>query len=130
MPKKYIDRLNLSINGSKDLCFFTQNGLRIAKGYEKIVFKRNVPHIEFSEFMLDEKNIYIPENQKWRIISSACNHIEYRSRDYCNIKIIQWKKNKDVFKMNMFYISPFQLRSNEIPVLIDPLYRKQTLQNI
>jgi hypothetical protein len=130
MPTKYTDRLNLKIDGSNNICFFTQNGLKIANGYEKIIFSNGIPYIEFSEKMLTIENICIPENQKWKVKNVLYNYVEYRSKDYCNIKIIKWKKNKEPFKSNMFYISPFKLKSNEVPILIKPLHRKKTLQNL
>lgn len=80
--------------------------------------------------MLTIENICIPENQKWKVKNVLYNYVEYRSKDYCNIKIIKWKKNKEPFKSNMFYISPFKLKSNEVPILIKPLHRKKTLQNL
>lgn len=129
MPTKYSDRLKLPVEGSYEIKFHTSIGLAIAAGYERIVFNGKVPYIEFAESSLNRNNIYVPDSQKWRIKNLSSPYVEYRSRDYCKIKIILWKQNNDKFNEGMFYISPFDLKSDQIPVLIEPLYRKKTLQS-
>lgn len=123
MPTKYIDRLNLPFHGHSDICFYTLNGLLIAKGYQKIIFHKKNPYLEFQEIDIFHENIHIPDSKKWRIKHTSSQYIEYRSKDYCNVKIIQWKFNNEL-NPNMFYISPFNLKSDKIPVLISPLRRK------
>ena len=116
MPTKYTDRINLPIDGMKEIEFFTKNGLKIATGYEKIVINK-VPFIRLSKKQLVNDNIRVLENQKWRIKNPNSPYVEYRSRDYCAVKIIQTKNDKK------FYISPFELKSNTIPVLISPRFK-------
>ena len=128
MATKYTDRLKLPFDGSNDIRFTTTNGLEIATGYKQVIFGGKTPYVEFSESQINKENIYIPDSQKWRIKNSMSNYIEYRSKDYCNVKIMQWKNNED-FKEGMFYVSPFDLKSDQIPVLIEPLYRRGTLQS-
>ena len=113
MPTKYADRLNLPTEGLKDIQFSTKNGLKIAKGYNKVVINKT-PLIQLNEEQLIYDNIFIPENQKWRIKNPNSPYIEYRSRDYCAVKIMQLKED------NKFYISPFKLKSDLIPVLVAP----------
>ena len=130
MPTKYADRLKIPTEGSDHVSFSTSNGLAIATGYEGVIFAQKKPYIQFSEQQINKDNIYTPENQKWRIKNSASPYIEYRSRDYCNVKIMQWKEADGTeFQMGKFYVSPFDLKSDKNPVLI-PLYRKQTLQSL
>lgn len=126
MPTKYIDRLNLPFLGHFDIYFYTHNGLLIAKGYQKVIFHDKTPYIEFNESNIFQDNIKIPESKKWRIKNLASQYVEYRSKDYCNIKILYWKVDTKL-NSGMFYISPFGLKSDKIPVLIDPLRRKKTL---
>ena len=128
MPIKYAERLKLPFEGSNGVIFTTLNGLEIATGYKQVIFGGKHPYIEFSENQINKENIFIPDSQKWRIKNSNSNYIEYRSKDYCNVKIVQWK-NSENFKKGMFYISPFDLRSDQIPVLIERLYRRGTLPN-
>lgn len=128
MPTKYTDRLKLPVEGSDDIKFSTSIGLEVATGYERVVFNGKTPYIEFSESRMNKDNIYVPDTQKWRIGNAASPYIEYRSRDYCNVKIMLWKQG-DELTQGMFYVSPFDLKSDQIPVLIEPLYRKRTLSN-
>lgn len=128
MPTKYKDRLKLPSEGLGGIKLSTSIGLEIAVGYERIVFKEKIPYVEFSESNINKINICIPDSQKWRIKNNASPYVEYRSRDCCNVKIMQWKKD-DSLRAGKFYISPFDLKSDKIPVLIEPLYRKKTLSN-
>jgi len=128
MPTKYTDRLRLPVKGSEEIKFFTSIGLEVATGYERVVFKGRTPYIEFAELRMNKDNIFVPNAQKWRINNAASPYVEYRSRDYCNVKIMLWKQNSEL-KAGMFYVSPFELKSDQIPVLIEPLYRKRTSQS-
>lgn len=129
MPIKYTDRLKLPIDGLSDIKFYTAIGLEIATGYERIVFENKIPYIEYSEFEINKKNIFIPNSQKWRIKNNSSPYVEYRSKDCCNIKIILWKKSSQSLEAGKYYISPFKLKSDQFPILIEPLYRKRTLQS-
>lgn len=132
MPTKYTDRLKLPLEGSKDICFQTTNGLVVANGYERVIFvipsQSSVykkPFIEFKPKQINQKNILVPESQKWRKTNQRSPFVEYRSKDYTNIKIMQWKKDEGDFKEGMFYISPFDLVSDKFPILISPLSRRK-----
>jgi hypothetical protein len=127
MPVKYSDRLNISVEGINKIKFHTNNGLFIAEGYLKVVFPQKGPLIEFSEKQINQENIHIPQQQIWRIKNPSSFYIEYRSKDYCNVKIMQIKKDRFEMKSSFFYISPFDLKSDVADVLIQPLFRKQTL---
>lgn len=129
MPTKYSERLNLPLNGNDKISFFTTNGLLVAKGYKRVVFSEKGPYVEFTEDQLDKENIYVPPQQKWRASNAASPYIEYRSRDYCHVKFMQQKNDDGDLKQNMYYASPFDLRSDQIPVLIQSLRRKHTLQS-
>lgn len=127
MPTKYTDRLNLPIEGSDSIRFYTQNGLHIATGYQRVVFDESKPYVEFTISQMNVENFVIPSTQKWRKNNKASAYVEYRSRDYCNVKIMEQKTDDPPFKEGTYYISPFDLRSDQIPVLIDPLRRRRTL---
>lgn len=120
MPTKYCDRLHLPEIGNSEVAFFTKNGLKIAQGYKTVSYS-NKPVIEFTETQIDQKNVFIPENKKWKIENKAIDFIEYRSKDFCNIKILKRKID------NKFFISVFDLTSNKFPILISPLHRKKTI---
>lgn len=120
MPTKYCDRLNLPVAGGVDIAFTTKNGLKIANGYKRVILQGK-PLIEFLDTMLEKENIQIPVNQQWKLKNPTVSHVEYRSRDYCKIKILRSKRN------GRYYISPFDLVSDKIPVLISPLQRRKTI---
>jgi len=118
MPTKYCDRLNMPATGMSDIVFFTKNGLKIANGYKQVILNGK-PLIEFLDVTIE--NIHIPLNQQWKLKNANISHVEYRSRDYCKVKILQNKRNR------RYYISPFDLVSDKIPVLISPLFRRKTI---
>lgn len=120
MPTKYCDRLNLPVSGVEDVSFSTKIGLKIAVGYKKVLLSGK-PMIEFTDTMIQKENIFLPESQRWKVKNSAFPFVEYRSKDFCKVKIL---KNK---KSGRFYISPFDLTSDKYPVLISPLLRKKTI---
>lgn len=120
MPTKYCDRLNLPIAGLPTIEFCTKNGLKIASGYKKVILDGK-PLIEFMDGMIEKENIQIPPNQQWKLKNATISYVEYRSKDYCKIKILRSKRN------GRYYISPFDLISDKIPVLISPLQRRKTI---
>lgn len=133
MPTKYADRLVLPLIGSKDILFTTSNGLKIACGYERVAFlmitESSVylkPLIEFSPKHMISENIVILPSQKWRIDNPKSEFVEFRSKDFTNIRIMKWKTNNEGFKKGMFYISPFDLSSKEFPVLIERLNKRKS----
>ena len=100
MPTKYSDRLNLPIDGVKDITFTTKNGLKIANGYNQVIFQKK-PMIEFSEEMLKSENIQIPLNKQWKIKNKSVSYIEYRSKDYCKVKILKCKKMENIIFLHL-----------------------------
>lgn len=119
MPRtKYLDRILIPINGKKDIFFFTKSLLRIANGYEKVVIEKK-PLLEFSPKNICRNNISIPFAQKWRENSENSQWIEYRSNDYCEIKIRYCKKKQK------FYTSIFDLESMQNQKLIEPLIKER-----
>jgi len=118
--------LNLPIQGEEDILFYTPNGLEIAKGYIRVIIGERGPYVEFEERHITRENISIPKNQAWRVDHPNAYYVEYRSSDYCNVKIYEQKKTVDYanYKIGCWYISPFDMKSNKFLVLIEPLKRK------
>jgi hypothetical protein len=116
MRKRYEDRILVPINGGT-LILLTNAKLRIANGYERVVFQKK-PFLEISRKNICADNISIPYLQKWRENSIESGWVEYRSKDYCKIKIIYDKQKQK------FYCSIFDLHSKEKPSLIEKLTRK------
>lgn len=126
MPTKYTERLKLPIEGFQDILFSTANGLAIANGYEKVVFTDKNPLIEFNESQLVWGNIVLPNILKWRLTHPAAKYVEYRSKDYCGVRIFKQKLEGDEVRPGYFYVSPFDLRSDKFPILIESLRRHRS----
>lgn len=120
MPTKYSDRLNIPTAGMSDIVFSTKNGLKIATGYKRVIIEKK-PMVEFLDSHMEKTNIHVPQNQQWKLKNPQIIFAEYASKDYCNVKILRSKKN------GRYYISPFDLISDKIPVLISPLQRRKTI---
>lgn len=120
MPTKYSDRLNIPTAGMSEIVFYTKNGLKIATGYKRVIVDKK-PMLEFLDSMLEKENIHVPQKQQWKLKNTKIPFVEYNSKDYCKVKVLRNKKN------GRYYISPFDLISDKIPVLISPLHRRKTI---
>jgi hypothetical protein len=89
-------KIHLPINGDQETFFFTKGELRIATGYNKIIISPKKTLIEFLEKNIILENLLIPHYLKW-MDSEKSEWMEYRSKDYCRVKIKYSKKT------NMFY---------------------------
>ena len=81
---------------------------------------------QMAEEMLTKTNIYVPEDQKWRLKSYVCFYSEWRTNDECFVKIYNQKrlvKYAD-YKIGMWYISPFDLTSDKYPELIKKIRQR------
>jgi len=106
--------------------FRTKSGTFIAVGYERVVIGDRGPYIEFSPKHLSKYDWDIPDNQKWRI-GGQCYYVEARTADDANVKMYYQKATVDYadYKIGMWYISPFDLTTDQWPVLVEPLERKE-----
>lgn len=123
MPIKYEERLKIPVGGLEDILFYTNSRLMLSKGYNSIVFTPKGPFLETDNLNLE--NTSVPNCQHWRIHNPVSSYIEHRSKDYCSVRIIEQKFTDGRFRKGMFYISPFDLISDKIPVLITPLKRER-----
>lgn len=106
-------KFNIRIKGDKETEFYTKVGFLVARGYNKIVIGERGPYIEFTKTQIIRENIFIPDNQKWRINSPKAYYIEYRSkRDYVKIyfqkKLVQYAD----YQVGFYYISPEDLSTS------------------
>lgn len=130
MPNRYLDRLKLPMEGTPDIKFTTHNGLTVAKGYQRVIEGSKGPLVEFRQDQLVLENLQIPTQQQWRVQHPASPYIEYRSKDYCNVKFMRVKLPENFeegVQEGLFYASAFDLKSDKYPVLIDVLRRKRSL---
>jgi hypothetical protein len=126
VAQQYKDRLKLPIDVGGDIELTTENGLILATGYNRIVIGERGPYVEFNRDQIVHENISVPDNQHWRLKHDDVYYNEYRSVDYCSVKIYEQRKLVDYadYRIGMWYISPFQLWAEKYGVLIDPLRKK------
>jgi len=123
MKKSYSERLKIPLEGSKTLQFFTKSGTHVATGYERIVIGGRGPYVEFRADQIVEENFEIPEDQEYRKTDKRVYYIEARSKDESYVKLYIQKKTVAYadYKIGMLYISPFELKTEEIEELVEPL---------
>jgi len=121
MKKTYEERLKIPIIKTA-LDLFTKSGLKVAIGYERIVIGGRGPYIEFIADQILKDNIYVPVEQQWRFQHTESFYNEYRTKQD-NVKIYHQKKIVDYadYKVGFWYISPFDLRTEENNELIEKL---------
>jgi len=99
--------------------FKTKSGTVVAKGYERVVIGDRGPYVEFSPSQIVKLSWDMPDDQKWRI-GGRCYYIEVRSNDKAFVKMYYQKAMVDYadYKVGMWYISPFDLTTDQYPVLV------------
>jgi len=117
----YKDRLKISHEGDKDLQLF-QNGELIAKGYNIVVFGKRGPYLEFEKGNLCWDNIHLKPEHRWRLTTPYAYYVEYHTIK-SDVKIYYQLKTVDYadYLIGKFYISPFELCTEDGKVLIEKL---------
>ena len=121
MPTNYEERLPIPIQGPRIITLFTKSGLQIATGYQRVVLGGRGPYVE-----LIRENMQIPYCERWRLTSGVAMYTEYRTKDNANVKIYYQKKIVDYadYKIGWYYISPFDLYTENQKPLIEPLRKR------
>jgi len=111
--RDYKKDIKIPHDGDFRFKFFTASGLHVASGYQRVVFGKRGPYIEFQKGQVLKHNIHVPDNEKWRLDASQnCKvyYYEYRTNED-NVMIYLQKKTVDYadYKVGLVYISPFDL---------------------
>ena len=125
--EKYLPRLNIpEISDGFPIEFKTKSGLVLATGYTRMVIGERGPYLEFTTEQMCRNHIDIPSEEKHRIGNNIYYYDEYRSLGPERVKIYFQKKTVKYadYKIGYWYISPFDLTTDEVPVLIKPLEKK------
>jgi hypothetical protein len=110
----YKERLNIPIEGGK-LELYSKSGLLLLNGYTRVVIGGRGPYVEIKPGQIEQKNISIPKDQRWRVDDPKWRHrvyyAEYRSHCRSYVKVYwQFKPtNYADYLVDRFYISPFDL---------------------
>jgi len=127
--KKYAKKLILPIKPlypDNELCvgFYVDDPIPIAKGYERVVIGERGPYIEFNTNQLQwpDTRLYVPEDQMWRFQANWENVIFYHEYRTVKGNIMVYRQTRAVnyadYKVDMWYISPWDLTSDQYPMLI------------
>ena len=65
--KKYRELCLLQEYGVPSMGLYTRIGEMISIGYERIVFGKRGPYVEFDKHQIQEKKLYIPSDQLYRL---------------------------------------------------------------
>lgn len=106
--------LKLPRIGIKNINFYSNSNLLLAKGYERIEFGKRGPYVEFVKEQIVLDNFYIPLNEKWRITSECAYYIEFRSKCESYVKLYLQKHQVKYakYEIGKFYISPNELTTD------------------
>jgi hypothetical protein len=110
----------------KPIRFLTSSETEVAQGYERVVIGDRGPYIEFSDNHIVWMSLHIPKDQSWRV-AGRCYYIEYRTDDKSNVKVYKQKAVVGYadYKVDMLYISPFDLVTEQYPMLIKLIIRER-----
>lgn len=117
----YIERLSIPITG-KDIPLFTKSKLPISIAYNRIVIGDRGPYVEFTKEQLITNNITILEEESWRISNTNVYYVMHISLD-SKLSIYEQKKKVKYadYIPGLYYISPFDLYTENNKVLIEPI---------
>jgi len=121
------DRFAIPLDGDSSIKFYTQKGLLLATGYTRIVIGGRGAYIEFSSEQIEYDNIHIPDYAQHKLENNLSYYHEYRSIDDCFAKLYYQKLKVSYadYKIGMWYISPFYVKTDEFKDLLLPLYSEE-----
>jgi hypothetical protein len=121
-----MERLHLPLYPTEEnVRFMTPNGLPLADGYNGVVMTEKGPMVEFLEKHLNLANICVPQPMLWRRKHPEAYYVEYRSRDYCSVKVFEQRREAGNLKPGYYYILAFDIISDKYPILIERLHKRR-----
>jgi hypothetical protein len=90
--------------------FKTKSGIPICDGFTRLVIGGRGAYLEFEKEHFIRENLYMPDDQRWRIKHRKCYYLEYRTiKDFVKIYYQKRKVNYADYLPGKFYISPDDL---------------------
>ena len=117
--ERYVKTLSkkLKLEGCSETKLYTNKGLLICTGYERVVIGDYGAFIEFTEEQLAEKHIDIREGQEYRLLEKYQNvkYLWMTIKDTSDIKIYLQKNTVDYadYKIGLYYVSPHEVMFNK-----------------
>ena len=97
----------------------TPDRIHVATGYRRVVIGDRGPYVEFAHDHVFQV-LHTPEDQKWRAEGDwpmKVFYFEFRTAD----GVMVYKQNRTVkyadYQIGMFYVSPWDLTTEEYPIL-------------
>ena len=130
MKRTMKDRFAIPLDGDSSIRLYTQAGLLLATGYTRIVIGGRGPYIEFAPEQIEYGNISIPDHAQHKLENNLSYYHEYRSNDNCFVKLYQQKIKVGYadYLVGMWYISPFNVKTDNFDDLLLPLYTEEPLK--
>ena len=129
--RTYKERFQIPLDGDPNINFYTKSGLLLAKGYVRIVIGGRGPYIEFSTDQIQHENIFVPDHAKYKLEDELAYYHEYRSKDDTFTKLYYQKGRVSYadYKIEMWYIDPDILITDDFKELMLPLYVEDKKEN-
>ncbi len=121
-----VDPIFIEVDGEMlmnhiDKKLYTETGLLIANGYDRVAIGKRGPYVEFHIQQIDWKEFYIPDDQLYRTDDKRVFYEEWRSMDKAFVKLYLQKRTVAYadYRIHKCYISPFDLYlSGKRPVIV------------
>lgn len=124
MPNTYVERLKIPARSEEEVKFSTPNGLPVACGYKQVLMTSKGPMVEFVPDQILFENVTLTETGRLRHKHPDAYYVEYRSKDYCSVKLFEQKRDVGNMRAGHWYVSALDLTSDKYPNLIEPLKRR------
>ena len=117
--KKYRDLLTILEDGCI-LKLKTSSGTVICDRYERVVIGLRGPYVELTKNQINEKCLYIPSEQLYRLTDPRIYYIEFRTNDESNVKVYYQMRTVAYadYRIGYFYISTSDLQKDNGDVCI------------
>lgn len=90
--------------------FTRKSGIQISKGYTRVVHGGRGNYIEISSQDIILSNLFIPENQEWRLKSEKCYYLWYSTKDGVKVYLQRKTVNYADYIVGYYYVSPLDCK--------------------
>ena len=112
----YLEELNFELKKDVEI-FDLITGIKIASGYERIVVGDYGPYLEINSNQIEFDNLYIKQNQSWRLNSEKFKNVKYywyeiaenSAKIYYQISTVKYAD----YKVGYYYVSPYEIKLGE-----------------
>lgn len=97
--------------GNDTTIFHTNSNTCVSMGYDRVVFGKRGPYVEFNDTQIVDTAFFIQKNTIYRFSDNRIYYIEFRSNDKSLVKMYYQLSTVAYadYKIGKFYISPLDL---------------------